>query len=110
MTRGPSWTMVNSSASISRSVTSTSFVLVRYRSYRWAMMSVMPQAVWKGGRVWVSAGFRMENFGRMASPEAPRLYMPFSLVMTESGLPSLPAAAMVNIVPTGRAFSIYLPQ
>ena len=52
----------------------------------------------------------MENFGRMASPVAPRLYMPFSLVMTESGLPSLPAAAMVSMVPMGRALSMVLPQ
>jgi hypothetical protein len=51
----------------------------------------------------------MLNFGRMASPVAPRLNIPFSLVMTESGLPSLPAAAIVRIVPTGRASVISFP-
>ena len=50
--------------------------------------------------------FRMLNFGLIASPLAPLLNMPFSLVMTESPLPSLPAAEIVSIVPTGSAFSI----
>jgi hypothetical protein len=45
----------------------------------------------------------------MASPLAPRLNMPSSRVMTLSGLPSLPAAAMVSTVPMGSAFSIRFP-
>ncbi len=72
-------------------------------------MSVMPHATWYGGKVCVRAGFSMENTGLKASPAAPRLYMPFSLVMTEFGEPSLPAAEIVSIVPTGSASVTGLP-
>ena len=58
----------------------------------------------------VNAGFKIENTGLIPSPEAPRLYMPSSLVITESGDPSLPAAEMVKTVPTGKALSIGLPS
>ena len=47
-----------------------------------------------------------------ASPDAlaPRFIISSSLVMTESGLPSLPAAAIVRIVPIGKASSIGFSQ
>ena len=66
------------------------------------MMSAAPQAVWYGGRVKVSSGFMMANFGRMHSPPASFLYQPSSFVMTEPLLASLPAAGMVSTTPTGR--------
>lgn len=51
----------------------------------------------------MSSGFIIANFGRMASPPAPRLSIPFSSVMTHLSEPSLPAAAIVGITPKGRA-------
>ena len=50
-------------ASSSRSVSSTDFTVVKYRSMRWAMMSDAGQATWNGGRVKVSSGFKMEKRG-----------------------------------------------
>ena len=73
------------------------------------MISVAPAAVWYAGSVCVSSGFKILNFGRITSEPAPLLNMPSSFVITESGLPSLPAAAIVRTVPTGRAFSIFFP-
>ena len=66
------------------------------------MMSAAPHAVWYGGRVKVSSGFMMANFGLMHSPPASFLYQPSSLVITDPLLASLPAAGMVSTTPTGR--------
>ena len=52
----------------------------------------------------------MEKQGRRQSASALFLSRVFSLVMMESGDPSLPEAAMVSTVPTGRAFSGTLPE
>ena len=49
----------------------------------------------------------VEKVGK--EPEFTRLSMPSSLVITELELPSLPAAAMVSTVATGRHFSGALP-
>ncbi|MNC47307.1 hypothetical protein D3C81_2342400 [compost metagenome] len=51
----------------------------------------------------------MEKAGRRWSLLAPRLYMPSSLVITQLGEPSLPAAAMVRMVPMGNALAMGLP-
>ena len=93
--------IVRSVASLSLSVKSTAGVRVKYLSMTWAMMSAAPQAVWYGGRVNVSSGFMMANFGRMHSPPASRLRPPSSFVTTEPLLASLPAAGMVSTTPTG---------
>ncbi len=69
-------------------------------------MSASPHAVWKGGRVMVSSGLRIANFGRRMSPPAPRLRFPGSRLMMLFVEPSLPAAAIVSTTPTGSAAGI----
>ena len=76
------------------------------------IMSQMPQAVWKGGRVKVSSGFRMEKAGR-STPGTRRLSFckVFVCVMTELPEPSLPEAGMVSTTPTFKArFTSALPM
>ena len=68
-------------------------------------MSTIPQPVWYLLTVKVSSGFMMEKRGRLLGALNPRFSHPSSLVMTQESLISLPEAARVRIVPTGRAFS-----
>ncbi len=49
----------------------------------------------------MSSGFMRANLGRITKAVYPRFSHPSSLVITELGLASLPAAGMVRTTPTG---------
>ena len=71
----------------------------------------MPQAVCRGGRVQVRAGFMMANWGLLRSEPRPRFSPVASLVSTAESEVSLPAAAMVSTEPLGRlAVTSALPR
>ena len=93
-------------ASQSRSVKSTSFALVKYRSMMCAIMSDAPHAVWYEGSEKVSSGFMIANVGIMSALPASLFCLVASSVITLPVLDSLPAAGIVYKTPLGIAFTI----
>ena len=95
--------MVLKSPSAISSVSMLPSTGVKYRSSVCIMISTMPQVSWYFGRVYVSSGFMMANFGLLKSVLIPAFLPVSSLVMTAESLISLPAAEIVRMTPTGRA-------
>ena len=68
------------------------------------MMSMIPHAVWNGGRVIVSSGFSMANLARLMSLSQNRFKFSSAFVITQLLDASLPVAAIVRMTPKGVLF------